>query len=384
MITETGYRRLTYEEILSDLTLKAKELFGEDIDVSEQTPLGKIINIMAYVRAKDHEEAEKIFYSRYPNTATGIGLDRLTPFVALTRNAATPAQYKVTVTGDEGTTIPFGFLITTDSGIEFYNTKEETIAEGETTCVITVECTQAGIIGNVALDAITGIVNPVVGIDTVEGVSAVKLGTDEESDYDLRQRVIAAGMGAGSCNAASIRAAIMKVPTVSSAIVLVNDTNETDERGLLPHSIAAYVAGGDEYQQEIAEAIFKANAVGIKTNGSITKSVVDDGGYSHTVNFNTVTNIAVTVAVSISTTVDYEGTSGEDAIKKNIMDYINGLTIGDDVILSRLYVPVYSVNGVEKVNSLTVSTDGSTFTTNDIAITNLQCATCNAVNITEV
>ena len=374
-ITETGYHRSTFEEILSDLTLKTQELFGEDIDVSEQTPLGKILQLMSYVRGKDHELAELIYYSRFPNTASGTNLDRLCPFFGITRNVATPARYEVEVTGDEGTTIPVGFLVSTESGIEYYNTTATTIATGDTTCKITVECTEAGIMGNVTASEIVEIVNPEAGIDSIIGTNIVMAGTDEESDNMLRQRMQIVGAGGGSGNEASIKAALLRVPTVTSATVIVNETD---------HSITCYVAGGENYSQEIAKAIFMTKPVGIKTNGDVSVTITDDGGFSHTINYDTLESISVTVAISISTTVDFEGEAGIVAIQKNVADYINNLGFGNDLILSALYGYIYSVTGIEKVTSLQLSTNGTTFTTDDISISNIQCAICNAVNVTEV
>lgn len=376
-ITETGYSRSTYEDIISDLILKAKELFGEDIDVSDQTPLGKILKIMAFVRAKDHEEAELIYYSRFPNTASGTNLDRLCPFVGITRNPATPARYTVTVTGEAGTVIPIGFLVSTESDIEFYNTTEETIEN--TTCEIVVECTTAGIIGNVAVSDIVEIVNPEAGIDSVIGSSIVSLGEDEESDYELRSRILQTGEGAGSCNEASIRAALMKVPTVTTATVLVNETDETDEYGNPPHSISCYVAGGTGYEEEIGKAIFATKPVGIPTSGTNSVTITDDGGYPHTIKYNTMQTVPIVVAISISTTADYEGETGAAEIQKNIREYINGLGFGGDVILSALYGHIYSVKGVAKVTTLTINGG-----TSDVSITELQCANCDTVNVTEV
>ena len=45
MLTTQGYERPTYDDILDNLILKAQELFGEDIETNEQTPLGKFLRI---------------------------------------------------------------------------------------------------------------------------------------------------------------------------------------------------------------------------------------------------------------------------------------------------------------------------------------------------
>lgn len=378
-ITETGYHRPTFEELLEDFTLKAKELWGEDIDVSDQTPLGKILNIMAYSRAKDHELAEMIYYSRFPNTATGTSLDRLCPFVGITRNVATPARYQVNVTGDEGTTIPFGFLVSTESGVEYYNTTETTIENGKTTCTITVECTEAGTNGNVVATDINAIVNPEAGIYSAVGTTLVVEGTDEESDFELRKRIDAANSGGGTGNVDAIRAAILRVPTVTSAFVYENDTDTTDSMGIPAHCIACYVAGGVDYADEIGEAIFSTKPAGIHTSGTISVEVADKGGYSHTVHYNVMENIAVSVDISIATNASFAGDAGIAEIKKNITSCINNLSIGDDVILSALYGHIYSVAGVAKVTSLTLNGG-----TDDISVSDLQFASCAAVTVTEV
>lgn len=41
-LTDNGFVRRTYDDILNAKIQRAKELFGEDIDTSDLTPLGKI------------------------------------------------------------------------------------------------------------------------------------------------------------------------------------------------------------------------------------------------------------------------------------------------------------------------------------------------------
>ena len=118
-ITETGFKRRTYDEILQEKIAKAQELFGEDIDTGELTPLGKYIRINAYDQALTEEEAEMIYYSIFPSTAVGVSLDRLCVFAGITRNAATEARYVVNITGTTGALIPYGFLVGTESGVNY-------------------------------------------------------------------------------------------------------------------------------------------------------------------------------------------------------------------------------------------------------------------------
>ena len=76
-LTEKGFKRPIFSELLETQIQKAKELFGEDIETDEKTPLGKFIRITVYDLARAYEDLEGIFYARFPNTARGTSLDRL-------------------------------------------------------------------------------------------------------------------------------------------------------------------------------------------------------------------------------------------------------------------------------------------------------------------
>lgn len=381
-LTEVGYVRKTYDEILDDKISKAKELFGEDIETDDTTPLGKFIRINAYDQAEAEEEAEAIYYARFPNTAIGTSLDRLCVFVGITRNPASAATYKVDVFGTAGKKVPFGFLVGTESGITYYNTAEVTLdenGEGE----LIVECTETGEIGNVNYAEINQITNPDADVTSVIGTSAVSLGTEIESDYSLRKRFEQAREGSGSCNENSIKASLIRVPTVTSAGVIVNDT-DTIVSGRPPHSFECYVSGGENYHEEIAKMIFEKKPLGIKTCGNVSQTITDEGGYTHEIKFSHTAYVDVRVKVSVRTVATFEGETGTAQISSNIESYVNNLGVGTSVILSALYGQIHAVTGVKEVVSLTLSTDGASYTESNIDIDEWEIARCIEVEVTEV
>ena len=382
-LTETGYIRKTFAEILDSKIKKAKELFGEDIDTSEISLLGKYIRLNAYDQAEAEETAEKIYYARFPNSASGTSLDRICTFVGISRNPASAAKYTVEVNGTAEAEIPIGFLVGTESGINYYNTMT-TVLDKNGKGVITVECTQTGEMGNVNYAEISQIVNPVAEVTSIAGIGVVTSGTEIESDYSLRKRFEQAREGLGSCNENAIRAALLRISTVTSAGVIVNDTDTTDESGRPPHSFECYISGGENYHEEIAKTIFDKKPLGIKTCGDITVSILDEGGYPHEIKFSPTYDIDVRVKISITTNVNYEGEKGREDITDNIMTYINGLGVGNDVILSSLYGQIHAVAGVTEVKALTLSTDGTTYSTNNINVDEWEIARCISVDITEV
>lgn len=379
-VTEVGFVRRTYDEILNDKIQRAKELFGEDIDTSDLTPLGKYLRINAYDQAIAEEEIEQVYYSSFPNTASGQSLDRLLPLGGISRNPATAAAYSVTVQGEAGYVVPVGFLVGTDTDITFYVTADATIGE-DGSCTATVECTEAGSIGNVNASSINTVVNPDANIAAVQGVECLSDGTDEESDAALRERLKLALSGSGGCSENAIRAALLRVPTVQYAAVVANDGGEADSEGRPAHSFECYVQGGDDYHQEIAETIFAMRPVGVQTAGDISVIVIDACGNEKTVRFSNTQATHIMVRVSLRTDTAFLS-DGASHVEANITNHINALGVGNSLVLSTLYGCIYSVPGVLEVVSLELSTDGgSSYTTNNVTVPRYGAAVCNGVSV---
>ena len=375
-LTAKGYQRRTYDEILRDKERRAKELLGEDIDTSDQSALGKYLRINAYDQAMAEEEIEQVYYARFPNTATGQSLDRLMVFAGISRNPASAAEYRVKVTGTAEHVIPAGFLVATDTEITYWTIQEYTIGE-DGTCLVDVCCMETGTIGNLKSPAdINRIVNPDVGVEAVVGVELIKAGIDTESDTDLRKRFVAAVAGAGSCNENAIRAAILRVPTVQYAAVISNNTGETDADGRPPHSFECYVLGGDDYEQEIAQAIFDKRPVGIQTVGDKTVKIIDISGTERTVNYSPAQKVYVTVRATIKKTLNF-ASDGVEQVKAAVTAYINGLGIGNSLVLSTIYGHIYGVAGVAEVTTLELSTDGgSSYSIGNVSVNEYGIAIC--------
>ena len=363
MITALGLERPTYDEILQAQIQRCKELFGEDIDTSELSVLGKFIRITVYDLAQAYEDLEIAYYARFPNTSSGINLDRLCPYAGITRNPAVAAVRKVQITGTENAVIGMGFLFSTDrtaDNITFYTIEDVTLdSEGKGT--VKVMCTEAGEIGNVDLGAITEITNPSVDVESVVDVEVVAVGEEAESDYDLRKRWLQAVAGGGSGTAASIRAEIYRIQNVESVTVIENDQDYTDAQGRPPHSFESYVLAPLVDDVSIAKAIFGKKPIGIRSHGKISVSFFDDYDIEQTVKFTRSTEIALKIKVKIKTTRDFEGNAGKEKIARKLSDYVMSLGNGEDVIRSKLYGYVHSVAGIEETTLIAISINGGNY-----------------------
>ena len=163
-----------------------------------------------------------------------------------------------------------------------------------------------------------------------------------ETDAAARRRILSALAGNGSNSVAAIQAEILSVPDVLQALVLVNDTDVTDSRGIPPHSICCVVEAGKK--ANVAAAIFRKKPPGIATYGTTAVSVTDDNGISHTVRFSRPAESPTNIYLDITA---YEGfdSETEDRIGRAVEEYMDGLKIGQSLVVPQLYGIAYAAAG---------------------------------------
>lgn len=378
-LTELGFERPTYDDLLEVQKERARLLFGDDIDTNDNTPLGKYIRLNVSDLAEVYEILEKIYYSRFPNTATGVSLDRLLPFVGITRNPATYAKHKIRFTGVAGEYVPAAFEVgTSNGGLTFHTYESYLIGENGTVDGV-VECEEAGTVGNVTLGKIDTIINPDANVESIEHLGVEVYGEDIETDVALRERFHSTISGTGAATATSISGAILRVALVDGVAVIENDTDETVD-DIPPHSFICYVLAPESQDGLVAEAIFSKKPVGIKAVGDITVEVLDEGGIAHPISFSRTKQKALYIKLTIATN-QYFQSDGAAQIKSYIAEYINALKNGEDVYLSSIYGYIYKAAGVVNVSSLTISTNGSSYGTSNVEIGIDEVARIDTANI---
>lgn len=131
-------------------------------------------------------QAEQLFAS----TADVEGLEKLADEYGISREAATKATGSVDITGTTGITISEGTELQTSSGIKYETTADVTIASGVAT--LTIEASVAGTDGNQDASTSLSFVSPIAGVNSSGTVDSSGLvgGTDEETDDELRERVL--------------------------------------------------------------------------------------------------------------------------------------------------------------------------------------------------
>lgn len=373
MLTSSGFKRLRTADYLPIIQEQARELFGEDADVSERTPLGKFIYLQAQQRAEDNEELEKVYNARFVDTSEGAILEANVKRALITKKKWLKANGEVVVGLDKGATVNVGDLFRTRYNV-YFKALETVTAVEDGNYKFGVEALEYGVIGNVEPRDISIIVNPQSGINSVTNPDAFFNGQDEESDEELQNRYYDSLGKVGTRRVESIEANVLDdVEGVRAAIVIENDTNIEDSEGRPPHSFETVVLGG--LDEDVAKAIFRKKGGGIQAYGSTVYTFTDDRGIVHEVGFTRATTVVVYARVYVDKSNQYP-LNGDDLVIGQIVKYVggtynetlyNGVGMSSNVVCSKAEARVSSIEGIDDVR-VEFSTDGITYAPSNVVI----------------
>lgn len=369
-VTENGFNRKTREEIVSNMIAKANNFFGSDLNESDKNPLIKFIKICSYPISLVWFGLESVYNSSYINTATGQSLDYTVKYLGLERQSATKAIGEVTFSGDDGTTVPEGFLVETDNDepIQFETTESGDISGGS--IILAIQSVETGEDKNVSSGTITAIVNPTTGIDSVINNNDTYNGSDEETDFELRERYKSSVAAGGKATIDSIISELLSVESTQTILLRVNFTDVTDSDGLPPKSIEAIVYKG--LDGDIAQALLDSVGAGIQTHGDTNAIATAQNDIDYTMYFTRPSEINIYVDISVTKANSYPS-DGDTQVGNKIIEYINNLSVNESVVYTKIIEVAHSVTGVEDV-SLTIGISDNPTGTANISISETEVA----------
>ena len=243
---------------------------------------------------------------------------------------------------------------------------------GEITVTATAE--ESGDIRAAAGD-IVKILTPARGWQSVGNPAAALPGAAVETDAELRRRqAISTALPSLTVFEGTL-GAVASIPGVTRSRGYENDGGVPDADGIPGHSICMVVEGGDT--AAIAEAIAAKKGPGAGTYGTTEALVRDKFGVPNVIKFFRPVETPVYATVTIRPFPGYLSTTGE-SIRKNVAEHINGLNIGDDVSLSRLYSPANAANAASyDIESITLGTSQGAQSAANVAVAFNAVASCS-------
>ena len=219
-----------------------------------------------------------------------------------------------------------------------------------------VVASSAGASGNVGIGAIDTIVTPVVGLDSVTNEGVIAGGADEESDEDLRARILLEFQGGTAGNIVDYQRWALAYEGVGRVTVIpVADG---------PGTVTVIVM--DATGGPVSAAVVDGLQEELDPNPGLVGGKAPIG---HTVTVTTPDSVTIPIVADLllETGFSLDGDTGtvalRDAIEEALSDYIDELAAGADVVYNRVMAAFFAVPGVLDVNTLTV--DGGT---SDVAI----------------
>jgi uncharacterized phage protein gp47/JayE len=294
-----------------------------------------------------------------PDSAEGEAQDRLYRINDQTRKPESYSTVPVIITGTAGTIIdgspnPFSGNVDGDATAIFSVTEQAVIPESGSIEVV-MTATEVGPI-LAPSGTLTVIKTPKTGITSIVNNEDAQAGQLVETSEKFRQRRLRNLRRAGSATLKGIIAAVDQVSGVTLVGGGENKSNQTDENGLPPKSVAIYATGGSK--TDIAEAIAGSISGGIEPYGDISVSVEDTEGNLQTMSFSRPTGVPVYIIGTVEPNQDAaEGdvypSDGDATLAQAIADYGTDIAyLGYDV--SPFKIAKGASASVTGINNLTL------------------------------
>jgi uncharacterized phage protein gp47/JayE len=367
---------------LETVRAEFRTAFGDDLDVSAETPQGVLITGEVLARDNVIRNNAAVANQLNPNLAGGVFLDAIWGLTGGGRVKATPSIIlDAVITGVPGTIIPGGTLAAVlDTGEQFAFMKTIVINNQGVANFVPMQSVEVGAIAAPA-NSLTQIVTGVLGWETITNPTAATLGKAEETDAASRVRrrqtlalqgvALPEAITSGLYTVEGVRSLAFRENTTDDPIVIEGVT-------LVPHSIYVCIDGGIDL--DVARMLLRKKSIGAGWNGTTTVSVIEPySRQSYDVKFSRPQIVNIWIRVTVGNTGTISNVA--EAVRAAILAYAageqegeEGFVVGGDVSPFEISSAVSRVLPSVYVRRVEVSTDGVSYSTNDIAITIAQKA----------
>ena len=374
-----GVAMNTYADILARAIVLARQQWSSSVDTSEDEYLGHIMRNIALELGDTNDVVQEVYDQSCILNSTGTKLDNMIALVGMERLQAAYSTVTLTITADKATTVPAGSRFSTEAGVIFA-TDEELVFAAAGSSDVDATCTVTGPY-EAAISEVNTVVTSIYGVasDGVDNAVAATPGRNRETATELKARHTIAMATSGEDDVSAIYLAVSQVSGVSALRVFENDTDSAI--GVIPaRTIHVVTIGGDA--DEIAAAISNNKAATVATYGSQSVDVYNTTtGQTKTINYDIGSTVPIHINIEYTPVAGVFPDNGEDLIREYLIDFFEDYKIGDDVIYTSLYKPIYSVAGII-VDVFEIHTsDPPTGHTSDITIDIDELATLVTGNI---
>jgi len=385
-LTNNGYTAPDTLELITSMADNSKAAWGPLIDVSTDSDLGYFNGVNAIEIANVFTDLSEFYTNLNPNNSEGRMLENICLFGGIVKKGLTYSTGVVTFTGDTGTEIPQGTVIYVDGdSSRRFTTNNVVTIDSEGTARVNVTSEVQDAIAAPA-DTLTQLEQTITGVESVTNTRAVSLGSATvETESKLRARrnnTISVG---GNSTPPAIKAALEQIDGVTSVRLINNNTSKWIEKGNTglyrpPNSLEAIVENGAN--EDIISTLAIVTSGTSELFGDLTAFYTDVTGNNHLIRYSRPSELTIYATVEyILYDEEIFPEDGEARIAQEMADWASvEYQLGVDVLIDRLYIPIFNVPGVARA-TIAASSQQETQSDTDISVELYEKAVLNAENI---
>ncbi|UUM20889.1 baseplate J/gp47 family protein [Mycoavidus sp. SF9855] len=360
-LTEQGFIIERLDANLAQLDAGFRTIYGADINTDPDSPDGQLIGLIAQIKTDLEELAESIYKALDPEAASGVWLEQRVAYAGLTRRQAHYSYLRNTVlTGAPHTLIPAGSVLTDPHHRRWLLAAHTTLNENGSAHADF----RSETLGAFPLPAETKLTIETLflGWRSAKSNQAAEVGEEEETDAEMRRRFFISRAKAAQNSVDGMIVKLLQLADVRQAVCLENDNDTPNADGVPAHSLNIIVEGGSD--ADIAQVIFDNKTAGTGLRGQVQCQICDNQDMARTIRFDRPAKIECAAYLEVRRNAHFTAVN-IDAIKAAIAQ--TPFSIGEAVLLSRLYSPINTVQGFW-VETLRIGRQGETLTASNIKI----------------
>lgn len=374
-VTAAGISAPTYDQIKQSLEESFQGIYGSDIYIAPDSQDGQWIAVQAQAIHDCNQSMIAVYNAFRPTVAQNSGLSSVVKINGIRRKSASFSTAVGNVVGVTGTLISNG--VVADNNGNKWNLPASVTIPGAGFIAVTVTAQDAGALA-VPAGGINKISTPTFGWQSFASTADSVPGQPIETDATLRKRQATAAGLPSVTPLGGVVAALAALNGVTRVRAYENDSASVDADGIPARNIAVVIEGGNIL--EIATTYGQKKTPGPTTYGTTTQTYTDPiTSINYDINFFVLAEQAVTIEMSVQPGVGWNTTIAA-AIQAAVAAYVNGLGIGSDVQISRVWAPAYLNGSAEalkyEITVLTVNGAGI-----DVPIAFNKAASCDPSNV---
>lgn len=354
----------TFRDLFQTLSDAYKGIYGQDIDLNQESPDGQRVAIEAQARTDIEASLQWLYSQMDPDFNTGDMQQIIAKLHGLYLRPGSRSQRDLNVATDRPVFLYSGYKIRDQSNQVWFVRQNVTIPAGTTT--VTFFAQDFGKVTGLIADTFTQL-TPELGVLSITADAVAVVGRDEEAPEDFRQRRNRSLENPATGSTGAIFAKVAQLPGVTDLNIGENDTKvDNPVTGIPANSIWLVVEGGAV--SDIVEVMIKQKGGGTGVKGEVTGRYIEtlvrpDGStlsIAHDMQFDRPIYIPLHISLTARRKVTNDPVDVE-TLKQALANRI--MHIGEDVEANELYADGYGVARVNYVlTNMKISADGIVFT----------------------